>query len=228
MTYLRGMIILKDISKSFPVRGMVLDSLSLSVAAGSSVAVTGPSGSGKTTLLNITGLLEWADDGTIMFGDEDITRLRGDAAAAFRRRNVGFIFQEHLLLPHLTIRENILLPFLAGGRESVPAGTEEHIAALAERTGITGILDRHPFTVSGGEAQRAAFVRALANKPSLLLADEPTGSLDRKNADMLGELLAELNHETGAALIVVTHSERLASSLETIYELADGKINRVK
>lgn len=223
------MIEIRNIDKSFPVRGRVLDGLSFTAAAGSSVAITGPSGSGKTTLLNIIGMLERADSGSILFKDNDISTLTGDAAAGFRHRNVGFIFQEHLLLPHLTIKENIFLPFLAGGNDAaISDETEAHIAALAERTGITGILDKYPFTVSGGEAQRAAFVRALANKPALLLADEPTGSLDRKNADMLGELLTELNRESGSTLIVVTHSERLAATLETIYELTDGKLNRIK
>ncbi|MFO7574646.1 MAG: ABC transporter ATP-binding protein [Bacteroidales bacterium] len=223
------MIELQNIEKSFPVRGRVLDGLSFAAAAGSSVAIAGPSGSGKTTLLNIIGMLERADSGSILFEGNEITSLTGDAAAGFRHRNVGFIFQEHLLLPHLTIKENIFLPFLAGGNaDAISDETEEHIAALAERTGITGILNKYPFTVSGGEAQRAAFVRALANKPALLLADEPTGSLDRKNADLLGELLAELNNESGSTLIVVTHSERLASTMETIYELADGKLNRIK
>jgi len=223
------MIELQNIEKSFPVRGRVLDGLSFAAPAGSSVAITGPSGSGKTTLLNIIGLLEKPDSGSILFEGNEITKLKGDAAAGFRHSNVGFIFQEHLLLPHLTIKENIFLPFLAGGNDAaISDETEAHIAALAERTGITGILDKHPFTVSGGEAQRAAFVRALANKPALLLADEPTGSLDRKNADMLGELLTELNKESGSTLIVVTHSERLAETMETIYDLVDGKLNSVK
>jgi ABC-type lipoprotein export system ATPase subunit len=219
------MIELKDICKAFILRGVVLDGLSLTAPEGSSVAITGPSGSGKTTLLNIIGLLEKPDSGSLHFNGNEITALTGDDAAAFRHRHVGFIFQEHLLLPHLTIRENIWLPFLAGGnKHSVSAETEAHITAMAERTGITGILDKYPFTVSGGEAQRAAFVRALANKPALLLADEPTGSLDRKNSQLLGELLAELNRESGSTLIVVTHSERLAAAMETQYELTDGKL----
>lgn len=219
------MIELLNIEKSFPVRGKVLDGLSFTAAAGGSVAITGPSGSGKTTLLNIIGLLEKPDSGTINFKTGDVSSLVGDEAARFRHRNVGFIFQEHLLLPHLTIGENILLPFLAGGSNAaMPDDTVAHIAALAEKTGITGILDKYPFTVSGGEAQRAAFVRALANKPSLLLADEPTGSLDRKNAGVLGELLAELNREFGSTLIVVTHSEMLAASMQNRYELTDGKL----
>jgi lipoprotein-releasing system ATP-binding protein len=214
------MIELKGISKTFPVRGMVLDALSFRAEQGSSIAITGPSGSGKTTLLNIIGLLEKPDTGSIVFQGSDISTLTSDAAAEYRNRNVGFIFQEHMLLPHLNIRENIYLPFLAG------KGTadDEHIARLAERTGITGIMEKHPFQVSGGEAQRAAFVRALANKPALLLADEPTGSLDRANADTLTQLLIELNRESGSTLIVVTHSERLAAAMEHSYNLIDGKL----
>jgi len=214
------MIELRNICKSFPVRGTVLDSLNFQASAGSSVAITGPSGSGKTTLLNIIGLLEKADSGEISFRGEDITSLGSDAAATYRNRNIGFIFQEHLLLPHLTIRENIYLPFLAGGGRP----DDEHIARLAERTGITGIMEKYSFQVSGGEAQRAAFVRALANKPALLLADEPTGSLDRANAGILALLLAELNREYGSTLIVVTHSDRLAAAMEHAYELTDGKL----
>jgi lipoprotein-releasing system ATP-binding protein len=214
------MIELQNINKSFPVRGMVLDALNFRAAQGSSIAITGPSGSGKTTLLNIIGLLERADAGTITFRGDDITALNGDAAAAYRNRNIGFIFQEHLLLPHLTIRENIYLPFLAGGS----AADDDHIEWLAGRTGITAIMEKHPFQVSGGEAQRAAFVRALANKPALLLADEPTGSLDRNNAAILTKLLTDLNKESGSTLIVVTHSEKLADAMEFAYDLIDGKL----
>lgn len=214
------MIELKNISKSFPVRGTVLDTLNFSAGEGKTYAITGPSGSGKTTLLNIIGLLEKADSGTITFRGDDITALSSDEAATYRNRNIGFIFQEHLLLPHLTIRENIYLPFLAGGSRP----DDDHIARLAERTGITAIMEKYSFQVSGGEAQRAAFVRALANKPALLLADEPTGSLDRANADILSRLLIELNSEHGSTLIVVTHSDRLAAAMEHAFELTDGKL----
>jgi len=214
------MIELKNISKSFPVRGTVLNNLNFAAAEGTSVAITGPSGSGKTTLLNIIGLLERADGGTVHFRGDDITSLGGDQAATYRNRNIGFIFQEHLLLPHLTIRENIYLPFLAGKG----IADEDHILRLAEKTGIAGIMEKFPFQVSGGEAQRAAFVRALANKPALLLADEPTGSLDRANADILARLLLELSTEHGSTLIVVTHSEKLAAEMEHTYDLIDGKL----
>lgn len=223
------MIELHYIEKSFPLRGKVLDQLSFTAPAGRSIAIMGPSGSGKTTLLNIIGLLERPGSGTISFRGSDITTLAPDRAAAWRNANTGFIFQEHLLLPHLTIGENIRLPFLAGkiSAQSL-SSSEEHIAVLAERTGIAQIMNKFPFQISGGEAQRAAFVRALANRPALLLADEPTGSLDRANADTLARLLAQLSHENGSTLIVVTHSERLASAMDEIYELTDGHLTAAK
>ncbi|MBM3420810.1 MAG: ABC transporter ATP-binding protein [Bacteroidetes bacterium] len=223
------MIELHNIEKSFPLRGKVLDQLSFTAPAGRSIAIMGPSGSGKTTLLNIIGLLERPGSGTISFRGSDITTLTPDRAAAWRNANTGFIFQEHLLLPHLTIGENIRLPFLAGKISSQSlSSSEEHIAILAERTGIAQIMSKFPFQVSGGEAQRAAFVRALANRPALLLADEPTGSLDRANADTLAQLLAQLSRENGSTLIVVTHSERLAAAMDESYELTDGHLTAAK
>ncbi len=219
------MIELRNITRSFPVRGTVLDSLSLRVQAGSSVAITGPSGSGKTTLLNIIGLLEKPDGGLVISRDENITGLTAEEAARWRNRNIGFIFQEHLLLPHLTVRENIFLPLLAADNHSLStAGADDYIIQLAGRTGITDILDKYPHAISGGEAQRAAFVRALVNRPALLLADEPTGSLDRTNASILAELLATLNREFSTTLIVVTHSEHLAAAMDIRYELLNGKL----
>ena len=219
------MIELRNITKSFPVRGTVLDSLEFRAAPGASVAITGPSGSGKTTLLNIIGLLEKPDGGLVISRDENITGLRGEEAAKWRNKNIGFIFQEHLLLPHLTVQENICLPLLAtdgSGRSIDKAG--DYIRQLAERTGISDILGKYPHTISGGEAQRAAFVRALVNRPALLLADEPTGSLDRANAQVLAELLASLNKEFKTTLIVVTHSEHLAAAMDIRYELLNGKL----
>lgn len=219
------MIELRNITRSFPVRGTVLDSLAFRAEAGASVAITGPSGSGKTTLLNIIGLLEKPDGGLVISRDENITGLCADDAAHWRNRNIGFIFQEHLLLPHLTVRENISLPLLAadGSGRSIDEAAD-YIGQLAERTGITDILGKYPHTISGGEAQRAAFVRALVNRPALLLADEPTGSLDRANASILAELLAALNREYGTTLIVVTHSEHLATAMDIRYDLLNGKL----
>ena len=221
------MIELKAISKRFPVRGIVLDNLDFRAEAGSTTAILGPSGSGKTTLLNIIGMLEHADKGAIIFDGTDITALTAEESAHHRNSNIGFIFQDNLLLPHLTVMQNIMLPLLATKSNSGNTGfseEEEYARSLAEKTGITGILEKYPFHISGGEAQRASFVRALINKPKLLLADEPTGSLDRKNAEILTSLLLELGRSTGTTLITVTHSDALASAMTNRLEITDGRL----
>ena len=215
----------KNISKSFVQRGIVLDNLSLDVKEGDSIAIMGPSGSGKTTLINIAGLLDKADSGKVLFRDKDIMQFNDDEAAAYRNMNIGFVFQEHLLLPHLTVRENILLPLLASkhDREEL-LQKEQRAEELMVRTGISDLSFRYPAAISGGEAQRAALVRALVNSPSILLADEPTGSLDAKNAEIMGELLSELNKETGITLILATHSEKLALKMSGTLHLGNGRL----
>lgn len=217
------MLKLTNISKSYPQRGIVLDSLALEVKKGETVAVTGPSGSGKTTLLNMIGLLDIPDSGSISFNNEEITGLSPDQSAGFRKNNVGFIFQEHLLLPYLTIIENIYLPLIANKKESPELKSIEiYVDELLEKTGIIAIKDKFPNQVSGGEAQRATLVRALVNKPALLLADEPTGSLDSKNADDLGNLLLEINRDYETTIIAVTHSLKLAQRLGRSLQLQNG------
>jgi len=221
------MLRLINISKSFLQRGIVLDGLDLEVSAGDSVAITGPSGSGKTTLLNIIGTLEKPDSGDILFRDSSILNLNPDESARHRNRNIGFVFQEHLLLNHLTVKENIMLPIFAepiDGQEY--REKEDYATILMEHTGIKDLSSKYPFNISGGEAQRVTLVRALINKPSLLLADEPTGSLDLKNAEILGNLLKEVNHDYGTTLITVTHSPALASKMNTHLKLENGKLNR--
>jgi len=219
------MLRLQSISKSFARRGLVLDSLDLTVNKGDSLAVTGPSGSGKTTLMNIIGLLDRPDSGDVFFDDRSILSFNQDEAALHRNSNIGFVFQDHLLLPHLTIRENILLPLFARNiskdEYEVKCGYGDQ---LMEKTGITGLSDKYPFQVSGGEAQRATVVRALINKPYLLLADEPTGSLDAKNSGLLGDILVSLNKDTGTALIVATHSSGLADKMQIHLRLEEGKL----
>jgi len=219
------MLRLIDISKSFPQRGTVLDHLSITVNEGDSVAITGPSGSGKSTLLNIIGALDQPDSGDIIFRDSSVLRMNPDQSAVYRSRNIGFVFQNHLLLPHLTVIENIMLPVSAF--EISAAGyseKQEYAELLMKKTGISGLEKKYPYNISGGEAQRVTLVRALINKPSLLLADEPTGSLDSKNADVLGSLLADLNRDFRITLITVTHSESLASKMKIHYKLSDGKL----
>jgi lipoprotein-releasing system ATP-binding protein len=215
----------KNISKSFVQRGIVLDNLSLDVQEGDSIAIMGPSGSGKTTLMNIAGLLDKADSGTVLFKGRDIMQYNDDESAAYRNLNIGFVFQEHLLLPHLTVRENILLPLLAskhGIQELLQK--EQRAEELMVKTGISDLSSKYPSAISGGEAQRAALVRALVNNPSILLADEPTGSLDAKNADIMGELLSDMNKEAGITLIMATHSEKLALKMSKTLKLGNGKL----
>jgi ABC-type lipoprotein export system ATPase subunit len=219
------MLRLENISKSFVQRGVVLDNLNLNVNEGDSVAITGPSGSGKTTLLNIIGSLDRPDSGDIFFMGKSILGLTPDESAFYRNRNIGFIFQDHLLLPHLTVKENIMLPLFAY-KITTDENTdkEKYASLLMEKTGIASLVNKYPFQISGGEAQRVTLVRALINKPSVLLADEPTGSLDAKNADRLGTLLDELNKEFRITLIVATHSAEMAVKMKLHLTLQDGKL----
>jgi lipoprotein-releasing system ATP-binding protein len=219
------MLSIKNISKSFTQRGLVLDNLCLEINEGDSVAIMGPSGSGKTTLMNIIGLLDKPDRGEILFRDIPVADYSDDQSAEYRNRNIGFVFQDHLLLPHLTIEENIYLPLLAADyTKQELAEKYSHIDLLMTRTGIKDLKTKNPSQISGGEAQRVALVRALVNNPSILLADEPTGSLDSKNADILGELLLEMNREFGVTLLIATHSIDLAKKMSGILHLEDGKL----
>jgi len=219
------MLILNKISKSFLQRGIVLKDLDMTVNEGDSVSIMGPSGSGKTTLLNIIGLLDRPDNGEVIFRGEPVLKYYHDESALYRNRNIGFVFQDHLLLPYLTIMENILLPLLASrATEKDHRLKEDEARKMMERTGITDIAGRYPWQISGGEAQRATLVRALVNKPSILLADEPTGSLDRKNSEKLGDLLTGMNKDYGITLILATHSQDLAGRMKIRYSLSEGKL----
>lgn len=219
------MLKLENITKSYAQRGVVLDGLELEIKAGDSVAITGPSGSGKTTLMNIIGLLDRADSGSITFNNKNITDFNSNESALYRRESIGFVFQDHLLLPHLSVIENIYLPLLAVKNSSkILEASLDYIDDLLKKTGIYDIVKSYPHEISGGEAQRATLVRALVNKPSLLLADEPTGSLDGENSDALGSLLQEINTEYKTAIIAVTHSERFAERLKLKFRLNNGKL----
>jgi ABC-type lipoprotein export system ATPase subunit len=219
------MLRLAGISKSFQQRGIVLDHLDLEIREGDSIAITGPSGCGKTTLMNIIGLLDRPDSGDITFRDKSILGYSADEAALYRNLNVGFVFQDHLLLPHLTVKENILLPLFAR-KITDDKYSEKQVFAemLMSKTGIDSVKDKYPVHISGGEAQRVSLVRALINKPSVLLADEPTGSLDSNNASLLGDLLVKMNREIGITLLVTTHSLELASKLTIHLSLENGKL----
>ncbi|HUX97601.1 MAG TPA: ABC transporter ATP-binding protein [Bacteroidales bacterium] len=220
------MLRLENISKSFIQRGLVLDNLNLEAELGASIAITGPSGSGKTTLMNIIGALDKPDSGNIWFNGTSILKFSSDELSGYRNRNIGFVFQDHLLLNHLTVKENIMLPLFAEriSKEDYDE-KDKYCASLMDRIGITNLSEKFPFQISGGEAQRATLVRALISKPSLVLADEPTGSLDSKNAENLGRLLIELNIEFKIALIVATHSNDLASRMGLHMKLENGKLN---
>lgn len=219
------MLSVKNISKSFTQRGQVLNNLSLEVKEGDSIAIMGPSGSGKSTLLNILGLLDKPDEGEIIFKGTPVDQFTDDESAVYRNRNIGFVFQDHLLLPHLTVAENIFLPLLASKYTPAELSAREDIMLqLMEKTGILDLKNKYPSNISGGEAQRVALVRSLANNPSILLADEPTGSLDSRNAENLGDLLLKMNSETGITLILATHSEELAGKMSRVFRLEDGKL----
>ena len=200
----------------------VLRDLELTVDAGESVAIAGPSGCGKSTLLNIIGALDRADAGTVSIAGRDIAGLDEKALAAFRNETVGFIFQLHHLLPQCTILENVLVPTLA--QPGATAKARERAEKLLGAVGLLHRLSHRPAQLSGGERQRAAVARALINQPKLLLADEPTGALDRVNAARLADLLVELNRAEGVALIMVTHAPDLAQRMGRVLELVDGKL----
>lgn len=200
----------------------VLDNLSLAVKSGETIAIVGPSGSGKTTLLNIIGTLDKADGGNVLFEGADLAAMNQKQTTAFRNQRIGMVFQLHHLLPQCTLWENVLIPTLPFKNDDGKA--EQRAETLLKRTGIWEQRFQKPAELSGGECQRAALVRALINRPSLILADEPTGALDHDNALNLIDLLLELNKEQGTALIVVTHSLELASKMDKVYKLTNGKL----
>ena len=216
---------LKNVTKRYASQGPdVLDGLSWQVSPGESVSVVGPSGCGKSTLLNLIGALDVPTEGEVLLGGENLAHLDERELARVRAARVGMIFQLHHLLPQLTILENVLVPAMAAGGSG--NGAEDRARRLLDRVGLAERIDHVPGQLSGGERQRAAVVRALINEPGLLLADEPTGSLDRARAEELTDLLLELNREEGVTLIVVTHAENLADRMAQTYQLRDGKLHR--
>jgi predicted ABC-type transport system involved in lysophospholipase L1 biosynthesis ATPase subunit len=202
----------------------VLRSVSMELRDGESLGITGPSGSGKSTLLNLIGALDRPTEGRVVLDGQDLASLGDKALARVRARRVGMVFQLHHLLPQCTALENVLVPTLVAedGSDESP---EKRARRLLDRVGLGDRLSHRPGQLSGGECQRVAVVRALINRPALLLADEPTGSLDRAAAENLADLLAELNREEGVALIVATHSARLAGRMSRRIELRDGALH---
>ena len=202
----------------------VLRDVDLRVVRGESVALVGPSGSGKTTLLNILGTLDRADTGQVLLDGRDLGALDEAGLARVRNREIGFVFQSHHLLPHLTVMENVLVPTLPSEDVEARAGAPERARRLLARVGLADRTGHRPGQLSGGECQRVAVVRALINQPKILLADEPTGALDHANARSLAGLLRDLNREEGVTLIVVTHSRELAQGMGRVVEFGEGRL----
>ena len=215
----------QNLVKSFPAAEETLEILrgvSLELAAGESVAVMGPSGCGKSTFLSIVGTLDVATSGRVEVDGVDPAKLNEAERSRFRNETVGFVFQDHHLLPQCTVLENVLIPVLAS--RTATAKDRDRAGELLEQLGISNRSDHLPGRISGGERQRAAICRALINQPKLILADEPTGNLDPTTAASVGDLLLGLGETTDAALICVTHSSEFAERFPKTVRLVDGKI----
>jgi lipoprotein-releasing system ATP-binding protein len=218
-------LVVENIVKEYPTPAAplrVLDGVSFQMLRGENLAILGPSGSGKSTLLSILGTLEPPTSGSVRLVGNNASTLDEAALAAFRRQHIGFVFQEHHLLPQCTVLENALIPFLADG--AATAGDQKRATELLDRVGLAERLTHRPAELSGGERQRVAIARALVRSPTLLLADEPTGNLDRTTAQSVTKLLLELQSERNAILIVVTHSADLAAALERRMEFDAGRL----
>jgi lipoprotein-releasing system ATP-binding protein len=213
------------LDKDYPTRSgplSVLRDVNLSLERGEAVAVMGPSGSGKSTLLHILGTLDQPTRGSVRLEGTDPFALREQELADFRNRHIGFVFQDHHLLPQCSVLENVLIPTLVGSADA--AATRAWAGQLLDRVGLGDRLEHRPAELSGGERQRVAVARALVQRPVLLLADEPTGNLDRRTAHAIGQLLLELHREQNTILIVVTHSLELAEMLPRVLVMEDGSL----
>jgi lipoprotein-releasing system ATP-binding protein len=218
-------LVVSDVTKAYPTRGepvQVLRGASCQLSAGENLAILGPSGCGKSTLLHIIGTLDAPTSGRVTLGGVDPAQLDEPRLAAFRNHKIGFVFQDHHLLPQCSALENVLIPTLADGR--APRAAVDRARMLLDRVGLAGRLDHLPSELSGGERQRTAIARALVNGPELLLADEPTGNLDRATASGVARLLLELQAQERTMLIVVTHSLELAAMVTRRMELNLGRL----
>lgn len=200
----------------------VLKGVSLDIAKGETVSIVGASGAGKTTLLQILGTLMPADGGSVEIAGTDVGALNDKRLSQFRNRHIGFVFQFHHLLPEFTAAENVMLPALIGGMSRREA--EHRAAELLEMVGLSARATHKPSAMSGGEQQRAAIARALVNRPSVVLADEPTGNLDTRNRDEIYRLLFDVRERFGQTIVIVTHDERLAEQTDRKIVMSDGKI----
>ncbi len=215
------MIELDNITRSFGSL-QVLKGISLNIERGEVVSITGPSGAGKTTLLQIMGSLDKPDGGKVIYDGQDITRMSEKEISAFRNRHIGFVFQFHQLLPEFTALENITIPMLIAGQGMRQANARAK--ELLQMLGLADRADHKPSELSGGEKQRIAVARALANQPDVILADEPSGSLDTKNKEELHKLFFSLRNQLGQTFVIVTHDESLAAMTDRTIRLLDGSI----
>ena len=204
----------------------VLDELELKVLKGDSIAIVGPSGCGKTTLLNILGTLDIPSSGSVSISGKSLEGMDADEKARFRNHTLGFVFQQHFLLPQCSVLENVLIPRLAGDWQEGEDETRERAKKLIQELGLEHRLDHMPFQLSGGERLRAAVARALINQPALVLADEPTGSLDPSMGDQVADLFAQLNNQHDVTLVTVTHNMALANRMGRVYSLENGKLRQ--
>jgi lipoprotein-releasing system ATP-binding protein len=221
------MLNVSHLSKEYPGPAgplAVLSDVSFSLEPGDAAAIMGPSGSGKSSLLYVLGALEPPSSGTITLDGQNPFQLSPDGLAAFRNRSVGFVFQDHCLLPQCTVLENVLVPTLVAEDDG---GDAKRARDLVEQVGLLGRIDHRPGELSGGERQRVAIARALVRAPRMLLCDEPTGNLDRASADQIAALLLDLHHRQRGVLIVVTHSAQLAARFPIRFELQDRRLQRV-
>ena len=220
-------LVVDDVSREFPTRAdplVVLRSVSFELGAGENVAIVGPSGSGKSTLLHIIGTLDRPTSGTVELNGQKPFEFDEANLARFRNRNVGFVFQDHHLLPQLSVLENVLVPTVADGgpgRETI-----DRAHSLLDHVGLSERLQHRPAELSGGERQRVGAARALIRQPKLVLADEPTGNLDHANAMVIGKLLVDLQIHENAMLVLVTHSAELAALTERQMQLVEGALRK--
>jgi ABC-type lipoprotein export system ATPase subunit len=205
----------------------VLKDISLEIHSGDALAISGPSGSGKSTLLNIIGTLDRPTSGRISFDGILSDSLSDNELAGFRNRHIGFVFQQHYLLPQLSLLENMLLPVIPVRDKFLRESALERATTLLGEVGLADKMYHLPGQLSGGECQRGAVVRAMINEPGLILADEPTGSLDSASAEQIGELLSEINKKNKVTLILVTHSDKLASMMNQVYRLSGGRLLKI-
>lgn len=222
---------LNNITKSYfnsesSANNNVLVDISFALKFGEAMSIIGPSGCGKSTLLNIIGTIDIPTSGSVKFDNIEINKLTPDQLATIRNRDIGFVFQSHHLFPQLSVLDNVLIPTIPIKDRKYKSEAAERARILLHKVGLSKNLQQLPSQLSGGECQRVAVVRALINMPKLILADEPTGSLDEKSAEAIGELLSAINKEENVAMIVVTHSLKLAKTIGNNYNLSGGKIRQ--